>query len=180
MIRITPHQFKEAFLQVVSTMQTDLIGRWDNSKEYTSFMRQTILPAIAPRLCVQVYSHDYYTLDCIYFTKRDTVRFRSEDTYATHISIALEPENDIKDTAIEMNKLQLFNAPLKVLITYCERDSERDSYLKRYNNILCSADVFGDFATLRRQMVIFGSKPCSTINWHFYIYEPCGFQELRA
>ena len=95
MIRITPHQFKEAFRQVVSTAQTDIIGRWDNCKEYTSFMRETILPAIAPLTSVQVHSRDYYTLDCIYFAERDTVHFRSEDTYATHISIALEHESII-------------------------------------------------------------------------------------
>ena len=179
MIRITPQQFKDAFLQVVSNAQTDLLTRWDAAKDYTSFMRETIFPALAPLLGVKVYSGDYYTLDCIYFTERDTEHFGAHTTYATHLNIALEHENDIRGSATEVNKLQLFNAPLKVLITYCHDASERDFYLQRYNKILRAADIFGDIATLRRQLVIFGTRHDSSINWHFYAYEPSGFQELQ-
>lgn len=141
-------------------------------------MRDTILPAIAPLLNVKVYSGDYYTLDCIYFTERDTEHFGAQTTYATHIGIALEHENDIRGTAIEMNKLQLFNAPLKVLITYCQTASERDFYLQCYVKILRAGDIFSDFATLRRHLVIFGSIDETTPRWHFYAYESSGFQEL--
>ena len=183
MTTITPQQFKEAFLQVVSNAHADLIERWETRPDYTSFMRDTILPKIAHFLKVQVYPADYYTLDCIYFTERDTEHFGTHATYATHIAIALEHENDIRGSATEMNKLQLFNAPLKVLITYCLRAPERDYWLQHYNKILQDGDIFGDFATHRRHLVIFGSLqgPTATaVNWHFYAYEPSGFQELSA
>ena len=49
------------------------------------------------------------TLDCIYYTLKDTEHFGNpQATYATCISIALEHENDIRGTFTEMNKLQLF------------------------------------------------------------------------
>lgn len=178
MKKITPLQFKEAFQQTVSNAEADLITRWHTAKDYTSLMREKILPAIGPLLGVQVYSGDYYTLDCIYFTERDTEHFGAHTTYATYLSIALEHENDIRGTAIEMNKLQLFNAPLKVLITYCQDASERGAYLQRYNKILRAGDIFGDFATLRRHLVIFGSRQDAAAKWNFYAYEPSGFQEV--
>jgi hypothetical protein len=178
MIRVTPLQFKVAFLQVVSAAQVDLVTRWDARKDYTALMRATILPSIASHLGVQVYSADYYTLDCIYFAERDAAHFGTQATYATCISIALEHENDIAGTAIEVNKLQLFNAPLKVLITYAQTASERAFYLERYCKIIRAADIFDDFATLRRQLVIFGSRQELAANWHFYAYEASGFQDV--
>ena len=180
MIHITPQQFKDAFLQAVSTAD-DLITHFDAGKpSKTSFMRETILPAIAPYLGVDVYSGEYYTFDCIYFSTRDTDHFGPNTTFATCLSVALEHENDVGGTATEMNKLQLLNAPLKVLITYCRDASERDFYLERYNKILRAGDIFGDFATLRRQLVIFGSRHELAANWHFYAYESSGFQELNV
>jgi hypothetical protein len=182
MTTITPQQFKEKFQQVVSNAHADLIERWERPRDYTSFMRDKILREIAPLLSVQVYSADYYTLDCIYFIEQDAKHFPN-NTYATNIAIALEHENDIKGTATEMNKLQLFNAPLKVLITYCLLATERDDYLQRYNKILRDGDIFGDFATLRRHLVIFGSlqgRAATAVNWHFCVYESSGFQELSA
>src|SRR6266567_5247234 len=177
MTTISPQQFKDAFLQVVTKYQTDLITRWAAKKDYTPFMRDRILPEIAPLLGIEVYSGDYYTLDCIYYTSKDTEHFGAHTTYASFISIALEHENDIRGTATEMNKLQLFNAPLKVLITYCQSASERALYLEHYKKILQAGDIFGDFATLRRHLVIFGSRHESVANWHFYVYESSGFQE---
>ena len=179
MTNISPQQFKDAFLQVVAKEQPEFIKRWDAKKDYTQFMRVTILPAIAPLLGIQVYSGDYYTLDCIYYTLKDTEHFGNpQATYATHISIALEHENDIRGSFTEMNKLQLFNAPLKVLITYCQDESGRAFYLEHYKKILQAGDIFGDFATLRRHLVIFGSRQEMVANWHFYVYESSGFQEL--
>jgi hypothetical protein len=175
---ITPQQFKEAFQKVVSNAHAELIERWEARTDYTAFMRDNILPAIGSFLSIKV-SGEYYTLDCIYFTERDTEHFPNA-TYATYIVIALEHENDIGGSAIEMNKLQLFNAPLKVLITYCSA-SERDFYLQRYSKILQAGDIFGDFATLRRHLVIFGSlqgPEATAVNWNFYAYEPSGFHEL--
>jgi hypothetical protein len=73
-----------------------------------------------------------------------------------------------------MNKLQLFNAPLKVLITYSPVGAATDSLLKKYENIIKSSDVFNDIATLRQQLVVLGT-PKIVEDWRFYAYENDGF-----
>jgi hypothetical protein len=72
-----------------------------------------------------------------------------------------------------MNKLQLFNAPLKVLITYAPPGGATDSLLRKYESIIKASDVFNDVATLRQQLVIIGT-PKST-EWRMYAYENDGF-----
>jgi len=67
---------------------------------------------------------------------------------------------------------------LKVLITYAQDSTVRNFHLTRYAKIVQGADLFGDFATLRRQLVIFGSIANDVITWHFYAYESSGFQEI--
>ena len=100
---ITPQQFKEKFLRVISNRHADLIERWEAPKDYTSFMRDRILPEIAQLLEVKAYSGDYYTLDCIYYTEQDVEHFGTHVTYAKNFVIALEHENDIRGSAIEIN-----------------------------------------------------------------------------
>ncbi len=180
MTRISPEQFRNAFLQVVSATQAECLARWDTRRPYTAHMRETILPGIAPVLGVQVCPWDYYTLDCVYFAERDTESFGPQSNYAKCFSVALEHENDISGTAVEMNKLQLFNAPLKVLITYADTEAQRAYYLECYARIVREADIFGDFTTLRRQLVIFGSRDDCNAYWHFYTFEEDGFRELKV
>jgi hypothetical protein len=121
---------------------------------------------------------DSCDLDSIFYSERDNEHFGSTVTYAKCISIAMEHENEPRGTAIEINKLQLFNASLKVLITYVQKPKERSLYLDRYMKIIQGADLFDDFATLRRQLVIFGSLTDQTVSWHFYAYETSGFREI--
>jgi hypothetical protein len=175
----SPQQFKDAFLQADSTFQSEIFDCWGNWPERTHIMLKTVSPAIAQILNVNVYPGDYYTLDSIYYTERDTEHFPETSYHAKNICVALEHENNITRSVEEMNKLQLFNTPLKVLITYNPHASERAAQLARYTKILENADVFGDFATLRRQMVIFGDKQEAKVHWQFYVYETTGFQEMR-
>ena len=63
-------------------------------------------------------SHEYYTVDAILYNERDDGNFRNPRcAYAKYISVAIEIENNCTDAHVEMNKLQLLNAPLTVLIT---------------------------------------------------------------
>jgi len=181
MTHITPQQFAAAFLQAASAAETEIIARWDGPlRDYTSLMFTTVFPAIAPHLGVECYSGDYFLLDCIYYAERDIEHFSPNSYYAKYLSVSLEHENNIAGTAVEMNKLQLFNTPLKVLITYAHLPSERALFLERYAKIVRAADVFGDFATFRRQLVIFGSSREAAIDWHFFVYEESGFQEIQV
>jgi hypothetical protein len=73
-----------------------------------------------------------------------------------------------------MNKLQSFNAPLKVLITYAAAGPASEALLRKYENLIRTADVFNDVATLRQQLVILGT-PKTVHEWRFYAYENDGF-----
>jgi hypothetical protein len=79
----------------------------------------------------------------------------------------------------EMNKLQLFNAPLKVLITYARAGEDMENVLLKYTKIIETADVFGDIARLRRQLVVFGDKIGAFPTWRSFLYETGGFVEPR-
>jgi len=178
MIRITPQQFNAAFIAAASVAKDEVFGLFDDKKPYTRLMFDRVLPDVAVRLGISIYNDCYYYLDSIFYTGLDHEHFAPTSYYAKHVSIALEHEHDVHGTAVEMNKLQLFNTPLKVLITYAQTVNERQRYLDRYHRIVREADVFGDFATLRRQLVIFGTSNESTVNWHSFVYESSGFTPL--
>jgi hypothetical protein len=120
----------------------------------------------------------YYTLDSIFFHERDTDNFGVHATYAKHIEVAIEHENVIAGSTTEINKLQLFSSPLKVLITY-GNDEGQQQYLKSYHEMIGWADVFDDISSLRRQLVTFGQKtPSEDIIWTDYVYDRAGFIKL--
>ena len=76
-----------------------------------------------------------------------------------------------------MNQIQLFNVPLKVLITYSAEGTEADSLLGNYERIIRAVDVFDDLSTLRRQLVIFGTSGTAR-EWRFFAYSSDGFVHL--
>ena len=176
MTRIAPREFKEAFLKVIHSAGPEIVALWNSRPAYTTLILKDVFPKIAEELGISVWTSNYYYLDSIFYAERDSDHFGPNATYAKCISIAVEHEHIIDGTAVEMNKLQLFNSPLKVLITYAYDESQRRDYLNRYTKILRGADIFDDFATLRRQLVVFGSLSEQVVTWHFYAYEPTGFQ----
>ena len=180
MIRVTPPQFKDSFLQVVSTkpMDSQILALWSSETAYTRLMLEEVFPNIATALGISTWDSDYYFLDSIFYAELDEHHFAPDANYAKCVNIAMEHEHTIEGTEVEMNKLQLFNTPLKVLITYAADETQRAHYLNRYAKILQGADIFGDFATLRRQLVVFGSRAGQVVTWHFYAYESTGFKAI--
>ena len=86
----------------------------------------------------------------------------------------MEHANRPSKTYEEINKLQMFNAPLKVLITYVAEGAEAEALLGKYESIIRDSDIFNDIATQRKQLVILGS-PQAVRGWRFYVYESDGF-----
>ncbi len=68
----------------------------------------------------------------MFYEERGTDHIGNHATYAKWISVALEHENTGAHSHETINKLQLFNAPLKVLITYAAEGTETDSLLRKY------------------------------------------------
>lgn len=144
------------------------------TKSYNYYMRSTIYPKIARQLGLQSWNKEYYTLDGMLYEERGIDNTGKYASYANWVSVAIEHENDASQAHETMNKLQLFNAPLKVLITYAQLGQATDSLLRKYENIIKASDVFNDVATLRQQLVILGT-PKAVADWRFYAYENDGF-----
>ena len=172
---ITPRDFRNAFVTVMTAEHDNFrtaVGF--EAKSYNYFMRSAIFPKIAKQLGLSAWNKEYYTLDGMFYEERGTNSSGNYTAYAQWISVALEHAAKASTTHEEINKLQLFNVALKVLITYAAEGGETDSLLRRYEKIMSAADVFNDFATLKKQLVIFGT-PKTVRDWRFYVYESDGF-----
>jgi hypothetical protein len=173
--KISPREFRNAFIAVMQSERDAFrtaVGF--ETKSYNYFMRSTIYPRIARNLGLLAWNKEYYTLDGMFYEERGLDETGKYATYANWISVAVEHENDVSKADETMNKLQLFNAPLKVLITYAAVGPATDSLLKKYENLIKASDVFNDVATLRQQLVILGT-PKTVAEWRFYAYEDGGF-----
>jgi len=184
MMNITPELFYESFEAVATEHQPEVIRCWDSRPEYTRLIRRPFLPALADRLNLRCYSDkDYYGLDAVFYVSADTAHFPAGTTYVEYISIALEHEHTPGGTYLEMNKLQLFNCPLKVLITY-PNSEQATNPLTEYADIVTRADVvFKDISTLRRQL-IFGQRGPEFgrrgPEWKAYVFQGEQFQPLKS
>ncbi|HME38376.1 MAG TPA: hypothetical protein VKG63_05370 [Steroidobacteraceae bacterium] len=175
MNKVTPRDFRNAFLAAVESEHDGFrtaIGF--ETKSYNYFMRSTIYPKIARRLGLLSWKKEYYTLDGMFYEERGTDDTGKYANFANWISVAIEHENDASRAHETMNKLQLFNAPLKVLISYAADGPASEALLRSYEGIIKASDVFNDFATLRQLLVILGT-PKSASQWRFYAYEDGGF-----
>jgi hypothetical protein len=175
MKRVTPRDFRDAFLAVMKAEQSGFrtaVGF--EPKSYTYFMRTTIYPRIAKHLGLLAWNKQYHALDGMFYEERGTDNAGNYTSYAKWISVALEHEGSAQKTYEKINKLQMFNVPLKVLITYAAEGLESETLLQKYETVLSDSDVFNDIATLRQQLVIFGT-PKTARQWRFYVYEDDGF-----
>ena len=180
MLKISSEQFRAAFLGILLEVADDFPGQWKSSAEdYSSFMRNNVFRKIANTFGIANFYTDYYTLDAVFYGVKKTENSSLQSIYAKPIVVAIEHVNSAAGSCEEMNKLQHFNSPLKVLITYAKEGSETDILLTMYEQIIREADCFEDIATLRRQLVVFG-EPITGNNWRFYVYESAGFKLLNS
>jgi hypothetical protein len=175
MNRITPRDFRNAFVAVMQAERDSFRAALDyETKSYNFYMRTTIYPRVARQLGLLSWNKEYYTLDGMLYEERGVDNTGKYATYANWISVAIEHENDSSRAHEKMNKLQSFNAPLKVLITYAADGAPSESLLRKYESLIKTSDVFNDVATLRQQLVILGT-PKTVREWRFYAYENDGF-----
>lgn len=178
MKKVSPAEFRDAFIEAVLETGDVFSAKYTGlTRDYTCFVREVLLPQVAKKLGLLEYCSDYYTLDAIFFEEKDPEHFPPHTTYARHLSVAIEHENKASGSHVEMNKLQLFNVPLKVLITYKKEGSATERLLTMYQRIVQGADCFEDIATHRRQLVIIGD-PNIPNAWRFYVYGMSGFVPL--
>ena len=175
MKKITPREFRNAFMSVMRAEQDGLrTAAGFESKSFNYFMRSNIFPKIARNLGLLAWNREYYALDGMFYEERGRDHSGKYTTYAKWISVALEHETKSANTLESIAKLQMINAPLKVLTTYAAEGVESDSLLLRYAAVIGESDIFNDFSSLRQQLVILGT-PKTLRDWRFYVYESDGF-----
>ncbi len=176
---ISPFTFCDRFENIVKQEAAVLADTWTNRRSLTMGMRRSIFPKLAESLGQQWYC-EYWGLDAVFYAQKDTKHFRQDATYAKYISVALEHENAPRWSTTEMNKLQIFNTPLKVLITYPGSGEAGAELLKSYSEIVADADIFEDISSLRRQLVIFGYRDGSNLpSWEGFVYHEGEFVPVR-
>jgi hypothetical protein len=175
MNKVTPRDFRNAFLAAMQAERDAFrTALGFETRSYNFFMRTTIYPRVARQLGLLAWNKEYYTLDGMLYEERGVDNTCKYATYANWISVAIEHENDSSRAHEKINKLQSFNAPLKVLITYAAEGAASDGLLRKYENLIKASDVFHDVATLRQQLIILGT-PRTVHEWRFYAYEDDGF-----
>lgn len=175
MNKVSSRDFRNAFVAVMrSESESFRTAIGFETKSYNYFMRTNIYPKIAKHLSLLSWNKEYYGLNGMFYEERATDNFGNFAAYAKWISVAIEHENNGPKAHETINKLQIFNAPLKVLITYATEGAETDTLLGRLERVMSGADVFDDFATLRQQLLILGT-PRTIRKWRFYAYESDGF-----
>jgi hypothetical protein len=176
MRRVTPEEFNRGFLDVAEQEAEAFNNVWNSdwAAVYTPFMLRHFLPRVATRLGL-LHHPEYFRLDAILYEERDTRHFTK--MFVRSIAAVIEHENSAGTSCEEMNKLQRFNVPLKVLIAYARDGKELETLLVSYDDIIRAADHFQDTATLRRQLVIFGD-PVVVNRWRSFVFEAPGFRLL--
>jgi hypothetical protein len=172
---VTPRDFRNAFVAVMKAERLAFrtaVGF--EAKSYVYFLRATIFPRVAKNLGLLIWNKEYHGIDTMFYEERGTDRFGNLTTFAKWMSVVLEHERTAAKTPETVSKLQLFNAPLKVLITYAAEGADTEVLLGRYEDIIDDSDIFEDTATLRKLMVIIGT-PRTIRDWRFYVYESGGF-----
>jgi hypothetical protein len=175
MIIVTPREFRDAFAAVMKAEHDSFrtaVGF--ETKSYNYFMRSSMYPKIAKQLGLLSWTKEYYTLEGMFYEQRGTDNFGKYTAFVKWISVAIEHQNNASKAAETMNKLQSFNAPLKVLISYAAEGPDTDALLLGFEKLIGTADLFNDFATQRQQLVILGT-PKTVHEWRFYKYESDGF-----
>ena len=170
---VDPWEFKEHLDAILMGKNACLVNLWDDNPGSTKEWEKDggVYHQIAKALGLQYWA-DYWHLDAVLFKDSDKLlSYRPYSNYATFLSVAMEHENDFTTSREEMNKLSIFNASLKVLVTYPYSRADGRKLLDDYAKQVKSADVFGDFEDKRRQMVIFGRKKNDTIRWEYYLFK---------
>jgi len=181
---VSPEEFSAAFLKVARRRSAEIGRCWDSSPKFTLLCLDadgSLLSDIAKDLHLLYYPGGW-SIDAILYERDDE---RLGEGYPEQLSVVIEHENAIGGARggahHEVNKLSIFNSPLKVLITY-PYESTRHDRLAGYAEILQRADTFSDFSTKRRFVVIFGlwSLEDESVRWEIYVYRSGKFVPLGA
>ena len=169
---ISVEEFDSVFLKTARNSEGDLLTNWNDTAKFTELMlniHSSVIANVADGLKLQ-YFREYYSLDGILYKEASSIF--TKGTYAKFIDVAIEHENNFRTSYQEMNKLCLFNASLKVLITYPLNKKSIDEIIPDYDTIVKESDVSDE----QKNLAIFGLKDNNKILWQSYVYKEDKFQ----
>lgn len=179
---VSPEEFGKAFLAEAKHYRPQIETTYMYSPEWTDLIlgeSSGLLAAVSKRLGLQ-YCSEYFRIDAIMCEKIDADNFRKDDWWAAEqLAVVAEHENNYLGAEKEINKLTIFNSPLKVLITYPSRKGA-GRCLATYADVVRRADIFSDFTTHRRHLVILGFPQGDDVRWESYVYQLGKFVPLEA
>jgi len=174
-----PRRFDTALRAVLLEFQGDILAFWRAPQSlYTALMKNRVMPGVGTRLGLLLHPREYYTLDFVYLAEYDTTRFAEESGYVKAFSVIVEHENDGARSCEEMSKLLLFNAPLKVLVTYARAGENLENLLACYTGMIEDSGHAALTADSQRILVVFGDALNGVLSWRSYLYERQGFIEI--
>lgn len=182
---VTPEIFKEKFIEVCKEKEVikSLIDNWEDASKYNSLIlgdsrREGILETVANKLELQ-FDREHWKFDFVMFREKFEEYFKWGN-YAKYLDIVIEHENDINDSHKEIHKLNMINAPLKVLITYYKSEEDVGKRLTDYAGIINAGDIFNLYGVKCNLMVIFAPyKKPEKIEWDFHKYHNGVFERLK-
>ncbi len=181
---VSPEEFNAAFLAVARRHRAAIEAAWWGSPKYTRLLLNDgdgVLLAVAKKLGLKYYQ-GCWGIDAVMYEKMDTDNFGTEG-WPEQLTVVVEHENIVGGARggahNEINKMSIYNSPLKVLVTYPWTRTRHDR-LKEYADILRRADVFKDFGTKRKHLVIFGLWLDDNVRWESYVYRLRKFVPLEV
>ena len=177
---IDPEKFIMAFNKCRLEFEGKFLENWSKKKQFTDVFINELLPKIGKELELNCYNGNYYYLDAIFYHKKFREYFEDNTTYAESLIIAFEHEHEHFRSHEEIYKLALFNAPLKVLVTYPPDEDEEQKLMKKFTDVLNRADILKTFNSIHKHLVICGGKTPQDKKtmWTFYLYRNSNFEKL--
>ena len=169
---VSPEEFNAAFLGVAKRHKAAIVAAFFDPPKYTRlFLNENgVVADVAKKLGLK-YHPGCWGIDAVMYERYDTERLG--EGWPEQLTVVIEHENvvggDRWGVHKEVNKLSTYNSPLKVLVTYPYMKPRQDR-LKGYADILRRADVFNDFTTHRRHLVIYGLWAEPDVCWESYVY----------
>ncbi len=150
----------------------DLTESWRKPSIFTSLVHSPdkgVLARVAEKLGLRCYLSNYYSIDAIFYEKRDLVQDRpSGSTWVTGISVAFEHENHYKSGLYkEVSHLLITNADLRVLVIYPNHGIEDDE-VSKVRRVISESRHATDVAKGMNFLLIMGEE--TDFTWQGYVY----------
>jgi hypothetical protein len=172
MTTITAKEFYSAWLAAVEKKENILLEKWHTPSEFTKLIKgseRSIVSNVAEQINIEVYEQDYYSIDSIFYLKKDLLENPFKGKYwFKKLRIAFEHENNFNRGVLEeVVHLLLLKCELRVLVIY-PNDTPYE-LLKEISAIIQSVDQDSEVLKTQGFLIICGYY--SGFEWQGFAYD---------